>query len=73
MVCGLDIEWGWAVEMCDINKDFDKHCLLNQKRLIQGFCINFLIYITDGITMHCSDSDWTINISHLIFIGTINW
>ena len=35
-VCGLDIGCGWCVEMCDINTDFDKHCLLRQKRLIQG-------------------------------------
>ena len=57
--------------MCDINKDFDKHCLLSQKRLIHGN-INMILYkfdnywyiydlyISDGITMHCSDSDWTI-------------
>ena len=32
-VCGLDIGSGWCVEMCD---DFDKHCSLSQKRLIQG-------------------------------------
>ena len=38
-VCGLDIRCGWCVEMCDINTDFDKHCLLSQKRLIhvQGY------------------------------------
>ena len=33
---GLDIGGGCGVEMCDIYNDFDKHCLLSQKRLIQG-------------------------------------
>ena len=69
-ICGLDIGCGWCVEMCDIHNDFDKHCLLSQKRLIKEiykwFCINFLINdiydlcISDGITMHSSYSDWTI-------------
>ena len=35
-IFGLDNRWGWSVVMCDINNDFEKHCLLNQKRLIQG-------------------------------------
>ena len=35
-VWGLDIGFGWCVEMCDINNDFDRHCLLSKKRLIQG-------------------------------------
>ena len=35
-VCGLDIGYGWCVEMCNIKNDFDKHCLLRLKRLIQG-------------------------------------
>ena len=27
---------GWCVEMCDINNDFDQHCLFSQKGLMQG-------------------------------------
>ena len=53
--------------MCDNYNDFDNDCILSQKLLIQGnindFCINLLIndindlYISDGITIHCSDSE----------------
>ena len=50
-VCGLDIGCGWCVEMCDIYNDFDKHCLLSQKLLIQGnindFCILLIKDIND--------------------------
>ena len=35
-VCGLYNGCGLGVEMCDIYNDFDKHCLLCQKRLILG-------------------------------------
>ena len=35
-ICGLDIVCRWGVEIRDIYSDFDKHCLLSQKRLIQG-------------------------------------
>ena len=69
-ICGLDIGCAWCVEMNYIYNDFDKHCLLSQKRLIKEifkwFCIIFLINdiydlcISDGIKRHSSDSDWTI-------------
>ena len=66
----IDIRCGWCVEMCDIKNYFDKQCLLIQKRLIQASIkiilykfaiINYLydLYISDGITMHCSNSNWT--------------
>ena len=78
---------GWCVEMCDINNDFDKHCILSQKLLLQGnilkkIILNLLIndiqiyltfiYMRVSQYITCSDFDCMINIPHLIFIGTIN-